>query len=77
MKSISQICWVGLVSVLILGCQGAGQDEPVGNPVCGNGVVEDGERPEGDYEQGAKGVDGGAVRLVGAFGDAVFTNGDA
>jgi len=41
------------------------------------GVVEDGERPEGDYEQGAKGVDGGAVRLVGAFGDAVFTNGDA
>ncbi|HBS73242.1 MAG TPA: phosphoribosylformylglycinamidine cyclo-ligase, partial [Microbacterium sp.] len=41
------------------------------------GVVEDGERPEGDYEQGAKGVDGGAVRLVGAFGDAVFTNRDA
>ena len=41
------------------------------------GVVEDGGRPEGDYEQGAKGVDGGAVRLVGAFGDAVFTNRDA
>ena len=33
------------------------------------GVVEDGERPEGDYEQGAKGVDGGAVRLVGSFAE--------
>jgi phosphoribosylformylglycinamidine cyclo-ligase len=33
------------------------------------GVVRDGDRPEGDYEQGAKGVDGGAVRLVGAYAE--------
>ncbi|MFC8681907.1 phosphoribosylformylglycinamidine cyclo-ligase [Microbacterium ureisolvens] len=34
------------------------------------GVVRAGERPDGDHwEQGAKGVDGGAVRLVGAFAD--------
>lgn len=31
------------------------------------GVVHDGARPEGEFEQGAKGVDGGAVRLVGAY----------
>ncbi|MCT9819323.1 phosphoribosylformylglycinamidine cyclo-ligase [Microbacterium sp. W1N] len=31
------------------------------------GVVGDGPRPAGDFEQGAKGVDGGAVRLVGAY----------
>ncbi|WP_439591394.1 phosphoribosylformylglycinamidine cyclo-ligase [Microbacterium sp.] len=31
------------------------------------GVVRRGARPEGDYEQGAKGVDGGAVRLVGTY----------
>ena len=31
------------------------------------GVVADGARPEGDFEQGAKGVDGGAVRLVGGY----------
>jgi len=31
------------------------------------GVVADGTRPEGDFEQGAKGVDGGAVRLVGGY----------
>jgi phosphoribosylformylglycinamidine cyclo-ligase len=31
------------------------------------GVVGDGARPAGDFEQGAKGVDGGAVRLVGAY----------
>jgi phosphoribosylformylglycinamidine cyclo-ligase len=29
--------------------------------------VRDGARPEGDFEQGAKGVDGGAVRLVGTY----------
>jgi phosphoribosylformylglycinamidine cyclo-ligase len=34
------------------------------------GVVREGARPEGDYEQGAKGVDGGAVRLVGTYADA-------
>ena len=28
-----------------------------------------GARPEGDFEQGAKGVDGGAVRLVGTYTD--------
>ena len=33
------------------------------------GIVSDGPRPDGHYEQGAKGVDGGAVRLVGAYGD--------
>ncbi|MBN9180613.1 MAG: phosphoribosylformylglycinamidine cyclo-ligase, partial [Microbacterium sp.] len=31
------------------------------------GVVGGGARPDGDFEQGAKGVDGGAVRLVGAY----------
>ncbi|GAA1467319.1 phosphoribosylformylglycinamidine cyclo-ligase [Microbacterium thalassium] len=33
------------------------------------GVVSDGTRPAGDFEQGAKGVDGGAVRLVGTYAD--------
>lgn len=33
------------------------------------GVVHTGTRPAGDFEQGAKGVDGGAVRLVGAYSD--------
>ena len=33
------------------------------------GVVRGGSRPEGEFEQGAKGVDGGAVRLVGAYGE--------
>ena len=28
------------------------------------------DRPAGDYEQGAKGVDGGAVRLVGSYADS-------
>lgn len=32
------------------------------------GRVSTGALPEGEFEQGAKGVDGGAVRLVGAFG---------
>ncbi|NYF18269.1 phosphoribosylformylglycinamidine cyclo-ligase [Microbacterium sp. AK009] len=32
------------------------------------GVVGDGALPDGEFEQGAKGVDGGAVRLVGAYG---------
>ncbi|WEG09092.1 phosphoribosylformylglycinamidine cyclo-ligase [Microbacterium horticulturae] len=31
------------------------------------GVVASGERPTGEFDQGAKGVDGGAVRLVGAY----------
>jgi phosphoribosylformylglycinamidine cyclo-ligase len=31
------------------------------------GRVSTGELPQGEFEQGAKGVDGGAVRLVGAF----------
>ena len=34
------------------------------------GVVSDAALPAGDYEQGAKGVDGGAVRLVGAYSEA-------
>ncbi|GAA5034239.1 phosphoribosylformylglycinamidine cyclo-ligase [Microbacterium fluvii] len=33
------------------------------------GVVNTGETPAGEYEQGAKGVDGGAVRLVGTYAD--------
>jgi len=33
------------------------------------GVVQAGEAPSLDYEQGAKGVDGGAVRLVGQYSD--------
>lgn len=33
------------------------------------GVVHDGERPDGAFEQGAKGVDGGAVRLVGTYSE--------
>lgn len=33
------------------------------------GVVHTGPRPDGHYEQGAKGVDGGAVRLVGAYAE--------
>ncbi|WP_372236645.1 phosphoribosylformylglycinamidine cyclo-ligase [Microbacterium sp. RU33B] len=33
------------------------------------GVVRSGARPAGEFEQGAKGVDGGAVRLVGSFSD--------
>jgi phosphoribosylformylglycinamidine cyclo-ligase len=31
------------------------------------GVVNQGTPPEGEFEQGAKGVDGGAVRLVGTY----------
>src|SRR5690606_16439612 len=30
-------------------------------------TVHTGVRPDGDFEEGAKGVDGGAVRLVGAY----------
>ena len=33
------------------------------------GVVRDDALPAGDFEQGAKGVDGGAVRLVGNYAD--------
>jgi phosphoribosylformylglycinamidine cyclo-ligase len=33
------------------------------------GVVSDRPRPAGEFEQGAKGVDGGAVRLVGAYAE--------
>ena len=39
------------------------------------GVVATGARPAGDFEQGAKGVDGGAVRLVGAYSDGAAANG--
>ena len=34
------------------------------------GTVHTGTRPDGEFEQGAKGVDGGAVRLVGAYSAA-------
>jgi phosphoribosylformylglycinamidine cyclo-ligase len=33
------------------------------------GVVRTDARPDGEFEQGAKGVDGGAVRLVGTYAD--------
>ncbi|RKT31812.1 phosphoribosylformylglycinamidine cyclo-ligase [Microbacterium sp. AG1240] len=33
------------------------------------GTIHDSALPDGDFEQGAKGVDGGAVRLVGAYAD--------
>jgi phosphoribosylformylglycinamidine cyclo-ligase len=33
------------------------------------GTVRRGVQPDGEFEQGAKGVDGGAVRLVGAYAD--------
>lgn len=33
------------------------------------GTVSFGARPAGEFEQGAKGVDGGAVRLIGAYAD--------
>ncbi len=39
------------------------------------GVVRGGTRPAGDFEQGAKGVDGGAVRLVGAYSDGSAVDG--
>jgi phosphoribosylformylglycinamidine cyclo-ligase len=40
-----------------------------GIPAWQVGVVADGARPDGHFHQGAKGVDGGAVRLVGAYGE--------
>ncbi|MFT4137304.1 phosphoribosylformylglycinamidine cyclo-ligase, partial [Microbacterium sp.] len=39
------------------------------------GVVQTGPRPDGAWTQGAKGVDGGAVRLVGAHPDGTVVNG--
>ncbi|WP_435748998.1 phosphoribosylformylglycinamidine cyclo-ligase [Microbacterium sp. PMB16] len=42
-----------------------------GMPSWQVGTVGFGARPAGDFEQGAKGVDGGAVRLVGAYADGV------
>jgi phosphoribosylformylglycinamidine cyclo-ligase len=41
------------------------------------GVVRGGARPEGAFEQGAKGVDGGAVRLVGTYSDGSYADGSA
>lgn len=35
------------------------------------GTVSTRARPDGDFEQGAKGVDGGAVRLVGSYADTM------
>ena len=40
-----------------------------GIPAWQVATVSTGARPEGGWEQGAKGVDGGAVRLVGAYAD--------
>jgi phosphoribosylformylglycinamidine cyclo-ligase len=42
-----------------------------GIPAWQVGVVSDGPLPAGEFEQGAKGVDGGAVRLVGGYADGV------
>ena len=41
------------------------------------GTVSAGDRPDGFFEQGAKGVDGGAVRLVGSFADSAASAGSA
>ena len=40
-----------------------------GIPAWQVGTIGMGERPAGEFEQGAKGVDGGAVRLVGTYRD--------
>ncbi len=40
-----------------------------GMPAWQVGTVGFGARPVGEFEEGAKGVDGGAVRLVGAYAD--------
>jgi phosphoribosylformylglycinamidine cyclo-ligase len=40
-----------------------------GMPAWQVGTVRFGGQPAGEFEQGAKGVDGGAVRLVGAYAD--------
>ncbi|WP_309064794.1 phosphoribosylformylglycinamidine cyclo-ligase [Microbacterium sp.] len=40
-----------------------------GIPAWQVGTVRTGARPAGEFEEGAKGVDGGAVRLVGAYAD--------
>ncbi|GAA1704701.1 phosphoribosylformylglycinamidine cyclo-ligase [Microbacterium sediminicola] len=40
-----------------------------GIPTWQVGVVGDGPLPAGEFSQGAKGVDGGAVRLVGSYAD--------
>lgn len=49
-----------------------GRIEASGIPAWQVGVVRDGVLPDGgeQFEQGAKGVDGGAVRLVGAYADS-------
>src|SRR5690606_15412393 len=41
--------------------------EAQGIPAWQVATVRTGARPDGEYEEGAKGVDGGAVRLVGAY----------
>ncbi|MGB4135612.1 MAG: phosphoribosylformylglycinamidine cyclo-ligase, partial [Microbacterium sp.] len=40
-----------------------------GIPAWQVGTVHTGDRPDGHFEEGAKGVDGGAVRLVGRYAD--------
>jgi len=46
------------------------QIQAAGIPAWQVGEVRDDALPEGEFEQGAKGVDGGAVRLVGAYADS-------
>ncbi|MCD1267857.1 phosphoribosylformylglycinamidine cyclo-ligase [Microbacterium sp. MEC084] len=46
------------------------QIRAAGIPAWQVGEVRDDALPDGDFEQGAKGVDGGAVRLVGAYADS-------
>ncbi|WP_040168113.1 phosphoribosylformylglycinamidine cyclo-ligase [Microbacterium gorillae] len=41
--------------------------EAAGIPAWQVGTVRTSTRPDGEFEQGAKGVDGGAVRLIGAY----------
>lgn len=46
------------------------QLQAAGIPAWQIGEVRDDALPAGEFEQGAKGVDGGAVRLVGAYADS-------
>jgi hypothetical protein len=50
---------------------------PAGIATWQVGVVQEGARPDGHFEQGAKGVDGGAVRLVGAYSQPRFIGAEA
>jgi phosphoribosylformylglycinamidine cyclo-ligase len=60
---------IGMLAVVEAGAAAAVADRftASGLPAWQVGVVAEGPTPDGGFEQGAKGVDGGAVRLVGAW----------